>query len=297
MANEFKEFSKLVSEQHSELAHITRNLAQLSNPGESPLDLDIEGLDRMALTPKQVVDIVLNQGQEDESIRSLMMIGNCIDKMKITMALLKAQETLAWLAETEKAQEARDCLLEDNTMMGPLSEQLATLQQRHEAGDFPAKLDRESCFEHFHAVVDEYATFMKTPVAGHLQAAQDFKKAGSVQSLVETIYELRLDYLDNVIGDSATILDSMSAKLREAGTIHIAIDEGVIPDSAFVRQQIAERLGYCRQTLPNATENLAAISRFMSKLYEMGDDDWGTKNFEVREYQPVALNTLPLITP
>lgn len=297
MANEYKEFSKLLADQQTELGVITRNLAQLTNPGQSPLDIDIEGISRMELTPDNVNDLIHTIGREDEAMRSLHMVNACLDKMKITMALLKAQETLTWIADTEKSQQARDCYIEDNKMMGPLAAHLAKLKQDHENRDLPITLDRQSFFDHFNGVVDDYANFMKQPVSAHIQTAQDFKKASSVQSLIETIYELRLDYLDRVIGDSAVALDSMTAKLHEAATIHLAIDEGILPDSKYARQQIAERLDYCRKSLPTANENLAAINRFMGQLYEMGDDDWGTKDFEVKEYRPVALSLLPVISP
>lgn len=297
MANDFKEYAHVMSMQQEELAKIVSGVAQLSKADFDPLSLKLGDVDLSSMTPDSVFQAVYTQAREEEADRALTVIKNCLDKIEMTVDLLEMQDKLMWATQGADVPALQECLAEDHKVVGSLSEQLSALKHAYDRSGLPDVLDKQEYHMRLGNAAERYIEIMRRDIVQRRSAAKEFDNAVGLKTLIETIYELRMDYLDAAIEDSAVLIHGMKSKLWEAAYIKTAIDEGVLQANPFLEDKIRENLEYCRKTQPLAAENVGAILRFSAKLYEMGDDAWGTKDFEVREYKSVPLNTLPIIKP
>lgn len=297
MANYFKEYGEVIRMQQQELADIGSGVSMLSSVDTDPMLLNLPGVNLAEMTPQSVFQAVWTNALEEEADRNLTMVKNCLDKLNITVRLLDAQDKLTWAGNGVAVAAVQDCMLEDHKVVTELTSQLVALKEFQEHNQLPHIIDREAYYGRLNQAMEQYENLVRKGPGERYAAAKEFESAAGLQTLVSEIYELRMDYLDAAIEDSAVLIHGMKSKLWEAAYMKVAIDDGVLESNPFIEDKIRENVEYCRKNQPFAAESIGAILRFMGQMYEMGDDKYGTADFEVREYKPVRLATLPLLKP
>jgi len=297
MANYFKEYAEVIQLQQQELASIVSGVSMLSNVDTDPMLLKLSGVNLAEMTPQSVFEAVWTNAREEEAERNLTMVKNCLDKLNITIRLLDAQDKLSWAGNGTGVTDIQDCMSEDHNLIPQLTSQLVALKEFQEHNQLPHVIDREVYYGRLNQAMEQYENLIQKGPGERYAAAKEFEGAAGLQTLISEIYELRMDYLDAAIEDSAILIHGMKSKLWEAAYMKVAIDDGVLDSNPFIENKIRENVEYCRKNQPFAAENVGAILRFMGQIYEMGDDNYGTADFEVREYKPVYLATLPLLKP
>jgi hypothetical protein len=297
MANYFKEYGEVIRMQQQELADIGSGVLMLSNVDTDPMFMKVSGVNLTEMTSQGVFEAVWTNAREEEADRNLTMVKNCLDKLNITIRLLEVQDRLSWAGKGMDVAPVQDCLSEDHNVITALTSQLVALKEFQEHNQLPHVIDRESYYGRLNDAMEQYSTLIQKGASERYAAAKEFENAAGLQTLISEVYELRMDYLDAAIEDSAVFIHGMKSKLWEAAYMKVAIDEGVLESNPFIEDKIRENVEYCRKNQSAAAENVGAILRFMGQMYEMGDDNYGTSDFEVREYKPVYLATLPILKP
>jgi hypothetical protein len=281
MKNKFFDNQLRIVEQNRLLSVHRSFLDALRNPDLDPLfDLSSETFEPYE-TPEAVSRYIVTEGIEQEQDFQLMIVTNALEKLDEALRVVEAQASLALQIDPEQEAELNTCLQADRDQISKMFRK-ATDSVRIAREALPQEMVSGFLNPLYSRVIKHFEDI------AHGIIPQDILLM-DYHEHIEQVSETRLNSVELVLDANEEHMRKTNRLLNEAAYLMKAEDEGIIPSSEYLDEEIFERQEKAAAAMQKSERRIRACRHYMESIFDMGS---GIQ--DLKEFNPVRYNSAPI---
>lgn len=289
MAGDFIELQKMLEEQKARNSILRDDLEALNSHLFNPQIVKFK-TDMHTELPKSFYNSDAISTHEDEISRKADLVRICIEQLQTATTLIEAQIALDQKIKVRPS-DIESCVDFDKRAFRIIFERAIAYDDEISKSTFIRHIEDATKL-----ALGNISVYFAKVEAGIVP-----KKFQSMepQLLLEKIYQTRMDFAESAIGYSHLKIERQKMDFEDAAHLKTALRLDLISKKhvANLEKLADQKMKLAFDALPDSYAEVLAIHRFLSSVYEMGDDDYGRKPFRPTRYEPVSINALAKFAP